>query len=98
MTIGALRAAGVQLLRQHGVESPELDASLLLAHLLQKDRTWLVLNQDQIVESSVEEQYLSLISQRTAGLSVAYITGFKFMGLEFSVNLQCSFPDQIRKY
>lgn len=87
MTIGALRAAGVQLLRQHGVESPELDASLLLAHLLQKDRTWLVLNQERILESSIEEQYLSLISQRTAGLSVAYITGFKeFMGLEFSVN------------
>lgn len=87
MTIGALRAAGVQLLRQHGVESPELDASLLLAHLLQKDRTWLLLNQERILESTVEEQYLSLISQRTAGLSVAYLTGSKeFMGLEFSVS------------
>ncbi|AEJ18584.1 peptide chain release factor N(5)-glutamine methyltransferase [Gracilinema caldarium] len=87
MTIGALRAAGVNLLRQHGVESPELDASLLLAHLLQKDRTWLVLNQGADCDTGIEAQYFSLLSKRTAGFSVAYITGVKeFMGLDFTVS------------
>lgn len=93
MTVGALRAAGASLLRQHGVESPELDASLLLAHLLQKNRTWLILNQGAYCDSRVQEQYFSLIDKRTAGVSVAYITGMKeFMGLEFMVNPKVLIP------
>jgi release factor glutamine methyltransferase len=87
MTIGALRAAGVQLLRQHGVESPELDASLLLSFLLQKDRSWLILNQETECSTSIKEQYVSLLTERIKGQSIAYITGKKeFMGLEFAVS------------
>jgi len=87
MTIGALRAAGVSLLRQHGVESPELDASLLLAYLFQKDRSWLILNQEAVCDTQLQKAYFSLLSKRTGGQSVAYITGIKeFMGLEFTVS------------
>lgn len=87
MNVGALRAAGAQLLRQHGVESPELDASLLLAFLLKKDRTWLILNHNVNCDASIEEQYQSLLERRADGESVAYITGTKeFMGLPYTVS------------
>ncbi|MCA1951106.1 MAG: peptide chain release factor N(5)-glutamine methyltransferase [Treponema sp.] len=87
MNVGALRAAGAQLLRQHGVESPELDASLLLAFLLNKDRTWLILNHNYNCDASVEEHYKSLLERRADGESVAYITGTKeFMGLTYTVS------------
>jgi len=87
MNIGALRAAGVSLLRQHGVESPELDASILLAYLFKKDRTWLILNQEAVCDSQLQEAYYSLLSKRTSGQSIAYITGTKeFMGLDFAVS------------
>ncbi|WP_304225767.1 peptide chain release factor N(5)-glutamine methyltransferase [Gracilinema caldarium] len=87
MNVGALRAAGAQLLRQHGVESPELDASLLLAFLLKKDRTWLILNHNVNCDASIEEHYKSLLERRADGESVAYITGIKeFMGLTYTVS------------
>ena len=93
MTIGALRAAGVKLLQQHGVESPELDASLLLAHLFHKDRTWLILNKQNLCESHLIEIYYGMLEQRVSGDSVAYITGLKeFMGLTFSVNKNVLVP------
>ncbi len=87
MNVGALRAAGAKLLRQHGVESPELDASLLLAFLLNKDRTWLILNHSYNCDAAIEGQYRLLLERRAAGESVAYITGLKeFMGLMYTVS------------
>ncbi len=56
-------------------ESPRLDAEILLAHYLDKSRTWLVtwadktLNEDQILS------FQSLLKKRLQGTPIAHITG-----------------------
>ena len=54
MQIKALFKNGVQRLKQAGIPEPELEISLLLAHLLNVDRTALLLAGEQVLD---EEQY-----------------------------------------
>ena len=86
MTIGGARAEGAALLRSRGVDTPELDAALLLAHSLGVDKTRLILMARDRINDSAMETFRAYLERRTAGTCVAYILGRKeFRGLEFSV-------------
>ena len=68
--------------QQHGLESPRLDAELLLAHVLHKSRIYLYTDFDEIVEPSELARYREYIKKRVSGISTAAIIGEKeFMGL-----------------
>ena len=92
-TIKRLIAWTTQYFRNHGLESPRLDAELLLAHVLHKSRIYLYTDFDEIVEPSELAQYRGYIQKRVAGLSTAAIIGEKdFMGLTFKVNEHVLIP------
>lgn len=79
--------------RNHQIESPRLDAELLLAHVIQKSRIYLYTNFDLIVEPSELAQYRECIQKRIHGISTAAIIGEKeFMGLTFKVNESVLIP------
>lgn len=86
MVIGTLLTEGTDALRQAGVESPRLDAEVLLAHLLQKERLYLSLHRTETVLSEIARAFRGLIARRAAHEPIAYLTGHKeFMSLDFQV-------------
>ncbi|MBV9333390.1 MAG: peptide chain release factor N(5)-glutamine methyltransferase [Candidatus Eremiobacteraeota bacterium] len=68
-------------------ESPPVDAALLLAHVLQRNRAWLAAHAD--AEASQEEaaRFRVLCARRRKGVPIAYLLGTAgFYGREFFVN------------
>ena len=79
--------------QEHHLDSPRLDAELLLAHVLHKQRIYLYTDFDLIVEPSELSLYREYIKKRVSGVSTAAIIGEKeFMGLTFKVNEDVLMP------
>lgn len=86
MVIGeALRTAALRL-SVAGIESARLDAEVLLAALLQKERLFLLMHRDEVLTSEIESAFKNQIERRTTGEPIAYILGQReFMSLPFSL-------------
>ena len=86
MTIAqALFAATKQLARAH-IENPQLEAEILLAHLLGKERIWFHLHPEVLLEDSVNKQYMALVARRAMHEPTAYILEQReFWSLPFRV-------------
>ncbi|GHB11025.1 peptide chain release factor N(5)-glutamine methyltransferase [Salinicola rhizosphaerae] len=80
MTIDeALREA---TLRLDASSTARLDAEVLLAHVCQRDRTWLYTWGDRVLARDVAEAFEALVGRRVEGWPVAYLTGEReFWGL-----------------
>lgn len=68
-------AAATAQLREAGSSTPRLDAEVLLAHILERDRSWLLAHPEAAIPRS--DAYDALIARRSAGEPVAYLRGFK---------------------
>ncbi|MET0518328.1 MAG: HemK family protein methyltransferase, partial [Burkholderiaceae bacterium] len=63
-----------------------LDAQLLLAHLLQRDRGWLIGHDDALLAPQQAQRYADLLARRAAGEPFAYLVGEQeFHGLRLAV-------------
>jgi release factor glutamine methyltransferase len=77
---------GVDYLKDNGVDSPKLDAEILLMYSLNIDRTKLYLFSDKIINAKEREIYKGCVERRSKREPVAYITGHKeFMSLDFKL-------------
>lgn len=86
-TIGSILKWTGQYFADKGVESPRLDAEVLLSHVLGKERIYLYVHFDEPLQADELAQYKDAIKKRIARMPVAYIIGYKeFMGLEFNVS------------
>lgn len=88
-TIGRLLNWTAEFLGRKGAESPRLDAEVLLAHVLKRDRVRLYVEFTQEVSERDRAAYRELVRQRAAGAPVAYLVGRKEF---FSLTLKVS-PD-----
>ncbi len=86
VTIGELLlAARSQLAPVH--DSARLDSELLLAHVLNRSRTWLYTWPEHRPAPAESEQFRQLVEQRQDGVPVAYLTGqCEFWSLTLEVN------------
>jgi release factor glutamine methyltransferase len=75
VNVGGALSGAVERLRDAGSPSPRLDAEVLLAHLMGRDRTWLLAHPEEPIDDAVE--FDGLVDRRVAGEPVAYIRGFK---------------------
>ncbi|MCA1667788.1 MAG: peptide chain release factor N(5)-glutamine methyltransferase [Thermomicrobia bacterium] len=88
-----LMARGVARLRDGEIETPELDAALLLGYLLGHDRAALYARMLDPSPPDVPPAFDALIERRLRHEPVAYLTGTKeFMGLPFAVNASVLVP------
>lgn len=70
-----------------GIEEPRLNAEVLLAHVLEKDRVYLYANYHAPVNRNERDEYRELIKRRAGMEPLAYLTGTReFMSLEFQVS------------
>jgi release factor glutamine methyltransferase len=78
---------------ERGLGSPRLDAQLLLADVLQKDRIYLYTHFDQPLGPDELAKYRGLIQRRLGGEPVAYLVGKKeFRSLELAVDARVLVP------
>ncbi len=88
-----LLISGTDRLGAAGVDTPELDAEVLLAHALGTDRSRLLARLSEQVPQDSRARYEALISRREALEPVAYIRGRKeFWGREFEVSRDVLIP------
>jgi release factor glutamine methyltransferase len=86
-TIEQLITWSKQYFSEKGIDTPRLDAEVLLSHILGQDRMYLYVHFDQPLEPEELNRYRVAVQQRAKRQPVAYITGHKeFMGLDFAVD------------
>ncbi len=79
--------------RQHELASARLDAEVLLAHVLGKDRLALYLGYEDVVPPEALQVYRELIRRRVKHEPIAYLTGVReFYGISFSLNPSVLIP------
>ena len=77
--------------RQAGVD--RLDAQLLVAHVLQRPRAWVLAHEDHPLENSQRAQLDEALTQRLDDVPLAYLTGWReFDGLALRVNAHVLVP------
>jgi len=85
--IKQLLSLGGKSLNSAGIETPALDASILLAKILNTSREALIARAFDPVSQNDIASFNALIERRINGECIAYITGKKeFYGLDFEVN------------
>jgi release factor glutamine methyltransferase len=74
-------------------DSPELDAEILLSHVLQVNRVYLYTWPERNLDSSVLQLFWSLINERKRGIPIAYLIGKKeFWSFNLFVNESTLIP------
>ena len=92
-TIGRILKWTEQYFKQKNIESPRLDAEVLLSHILGRERIYLYVHFDEPLEPTELARYREAIKQRVQRVPVAYIIGEKeFMGLTFKVTADTLVP------
>lgn len=91
-TVAALAAQAAQALRGHST-TPQLDAEVLLMHVLGVNRAYLFTHAQQFVAAEFAQQFQALLFERLQGKPVAYLTGRKeFWSLELTVSPDVLIP------
>lgn len=86
-TIGSIIKWTEQYFRDKGVDSPRLDAEVLLSHVLKKERIYLYIHFDEPLEAGELAAFRAMVKKRVQRIPVAYIVGAReFMGLTFVVS------------
>ncbi|MFM7319578.1 MAG: peptide chain release factor N(5)-glutamine methyltransferase [bacterium] len=92
-TIGRLIRWTTDFLAARQVDSPRLEAEILLAHALGWPRMKLYMHINEEVGSLGRSSFRELVKKRAAGMPVAYVVGHKeFYSLDFQVNQQVLIP------
>lgn len=74
-------------------DSARLDAELILAHVLQKDRVFLYTQATDVLSPQPLAIYKALIDKRVSGTPIAYLIGYReFWSLELMVNENVLIP------
>ena len=82
-----------QELKKKNIKSFLLDSEILMSKVLNKKRDYIILNLDKDLEPKKLDHYKSLISQRSEGKPIAYLTGKKYFWKdEFNVNENVLIP------
>ena len=84
---------GKIILKNAGIESYAIDAELLLMHVLEKDRIYILTNPQAQLPNEVLSIYNKTIEKRATDTPIAYLTGHcEFYSLPFIVNENVLIP------
>lgn len=93
LTVREALVAATARLTAAGVDTPGLDAQVLLAHVLGVDRAWLIVYSDAPLIGVNRARFARLVALRETHTPVAYLVGHReFFGLDFSVDERVLIP------
>jgi len=76
-----------------GIANARLDAEVLLAHIIKKDRVWLITHRDEVLDDEQQRAFAEVIRRRTGREPLQHIMGSQeFWGLEFMVTPDVLIP------
>ena len=96
-----------RLLRENNIKNPKLDSEILMSKVINKDRKYILLNQNEKINEENFTKFNNLIKQRKMGKPIAYLIGKKdFWKYEFDVSENVLIPrpdteiiiDQVLKF
>jgi release factor glutamine methyltransferase len=92
-TIGRLLEWTTDYLKQHGSESPRLEAEVLLAHARSCRRIELYTSFGEVADEGLRTRFKDLVRRRAEGVPVAYLVGHReFYSLDFRVTPDVLIP------
>ncbi len=92
-TVGGALNSATQRLQSADNDTPRLDAQIILAHVLNVNRSWLFAHHDYKLSKDEADAYTELIVRRMDHEPVAYLTGHReFYGLDFIVDQRVLIP------
>jgi len=92
-TISEALKSTTEIFWKKDIETPRVEAELLLGHILDLKRTEFYLNSQRILSSEEEERLRHLIGQRLTGKPLQYVIGeTEFFGLRFKVDARALIP------
>jgi len=81
------------LFKRHKISSPEVNAEILLSHVVKKPKVELYLNVNQFLTKNQEQKYKKLIQERVKGKPLQYILGeTDFYGLKLKIDKNVLIP------
>lgn len=91
--VGRALVAATQRLEEAGSDTASLDAQVILAHILGKERAWLFAHYDQALSQEEAETFTDMVARRAAAEPVAYLVGHReFYGLDLVVDHRVLIP------
>jgi len=92
-TAGAALAGAMERLRVAGSPTPRLDAEILVAHSMNRDRAWLLAHLDEPMPGRTGADLGAWVERRAAGEPIAYLRGFKeWYGLRVATDRRSLIP------
>src|SRR6185369_5006378 len=92
-TIKSALTEGAARLKTAGVDDPRNQANLLLMHVLNRDRTFLLAHPEENLPTKQFDHYLALVNRRAEGYPLQYLTGRQaFFQLAFEVTPDVLIP------
>lgn len=80
-------------LQQFGIEDPQLEATVLLAKVVQRDRSWLLAHPEYVLSEAEDEAAGRLLQRRLGDEPLPYILGeWEFYGRNFLVSPAALIP------
>lgn len=92
-TISQTLLEGTQILAKAGVPDARREATTLLAHVLIRDRTFLIAHSEEMVPADLLAQFRTFVERRASGEPSQYVTGSQdFYGRTFIVSPDVLIP------
>ncbi len=84
---------GAHTLRKAGVPEARREAGSLLAHIIGRDRSFIISHAEDSITSEEQERFAEFLDERAKGKPLQYITGHQdFFGLDFEVTAEVLIP------
>ena len=78
---------GTKILEKYNIKSAKLDSEILLSKVINEERDFILLNQNNNFKKKQFDNFKVLISQRSKGKPIAHLVGKKdFWNSEFKIN------------
>ena len=84
---------GTKLLKKNNIKNPKLDSEILMSKVINKDRKYVLMNQNERINKKNLNRFENLINQRKCGKPIAYLIGKKdFWNYEFEITEDVLIP------
>ena len=78
MDISSAITKGSKILKKNLIPNSQLDSEILMAKTINKDRNYILLNSNNILNKNDQNNFYKLIESRSLGNPIAYLTNKKF--------------------
>src|SRR5207253_11171329 len=92
-SIGTVLNEATRTLDANGISEPRLDAGVLMTHVIECDRAFIITHTDDPITEQQLKQFEEFVSRRAQGEPLQYITGHQeFFKLDFEVTPDVLIP------